>query len=357
LEKAYLDDNTRPFEIEKTISLALTDPLALIKLKNEGSCEFQLDEELFDYDFPGHYCRKIKTIAISIPAIVGPYQNIKATLTQTNHKTLLQPDTTALMANSVKLDANSDSVRSDWIKKQQIAVSHGVNDSGTFELTFRDERYLPFEGTGAISKWQLEMPKATNRIDFDSITDVIIHVKYTARYDGVLQNTIQDRLKNVHGYRILSLKHEFSTAWYRFMNPETGKTEHELTINVSQKLFPPNAKNYKVTSVYLKVDLSSPALPIGGDLKLTVVPAKANKLDLKFNQSDITDEQKLSGGDCFGDWVIKVTRDTIPAKLRRKKTGADDFEVIAGKKFYYLNPEQVKNIGLLLVYEAEVDWQ
>jgi hypothetical protein len=26
-----------------------------------------------------------------------------------------------------------------------------------FELNFRDERYLPFEGAGAISTWQLEL--------------------------------------------------------------------------------------------------------------------------------------------------------------------------------------------------------
>ena len=158
LEKAYLDEDTRLFEIEKAISLAYINPLALIELRTEGICKFQLQEELFDCDFPGHYCRKIKTIAISIPAIAGPYENIKATLTQTSHRTLLQPDTTALIANSVKFNTNSDNVRSDWIKNQQIAISRGVNDNGMFELNFRDERYLPFEGTGAVSNWESQMP-------------------------------------------------------------------------------------------------------------------------------------------------------------------------------------------------------
>jgi hypothetical protein len=35
---------------------------------------------------------------------------------------------------------------------QSIATSHAQNDSGMFELNFRDERYLPFEGAGAISR-------------------------------------------------------------------------------------------------------------------------------------------------------------------------------------------------------------
>jgi hypothetical protein len=34
-----------------------------------------------------------------------------------------------------------------------------AHDSGVFELNFRDERYLPFEGAGAInSTWTLDLP-------------------------------------------------------------------------------------------------------------------------------------------------------------------------------------------------------
>jgi hypothetical protein len=40
---------------------------------------------------------------------------------------------------------------------QSIATSSGQADSGLFELNFRDERYLPFEGAGAISRWRLEL--------------------------------------------------------------------------------------------------------------------------------------------------------------------------------------------------------
>jgi len=36
-------------------------------------------------------------------------------------------------------------------------VSHGKNDPGMFELNFHDERYLPFEGAGAIRTWSLEL--------------------------------------------------------------------------------------------------------------------------------------------------------------------------------------------------------
>ncbi|MBK9227461.1 MAG: hypothetical protein IPL67_10515 [Ignavibacteria bacterium] len=42
--------------------------------------------------------------------------------------------------------------------------STGQNDSGVFELNFRDERYLPFENTGAISSWRLELPRGSQAI-------------------------------------------------------------------------------------------------------------------------------------------------------------------------------------------------
>ncbi|MCC5633835.1 hypothetical protein LC613_41185 [Nostoc sphaeroides CHAB 2801] len=189
LEKAYIEGNERKLEIEKTISLRTLKTLDIKyknpfeELKATGKCEFKLDKKLFDDDFPGHYCRQIKTISISIPAVVGPYENIKATLTQLSHKTLLKPDSNAvnyLLGKQGSTQPDTSILRSRWRPNQKIAISRGVNDSGLFELNFRDERYLPFEGTGAISTWKLSLPKETNRIDFNNLSDVIINLSYTA---------------------------------------------------------------------------------------------------------------------------------------------------------------------------------
>ena len=166
-------------------------------LKTTGTCSFQLPESLFHQDFPSHYCRKIKSVAITIPAIVGPYQNIQATLRQNTNRVVLKADAEGVKGVAYLLPPEKssdfpDSIRSDWRAQQQIAISKGVNDSGMFELNFRDERYLPFEGTGAVSHWTLEMPKESNRVVpgstngslLDSISDVIIHLRYTAKDGG-----------------------------------------------------------------------------------------------------------------------------------------------------------------------------
>lgn len=202
LEAAYEQENEREFEIEKTISLNALTSAELHNLKTTGSCTFTLNEELFDRDFPGHYRRRIKSLAVTIPAIVGPYQNVRATLTQTLNRVILAPDSAAvdflLPEGAGKHGVGSDrNIRTDWRKRQKIALSKGVDDSGLFELNFRDERYLPFEGTGAVSDWKLDMPLDNNSIDFKSISDVIIRLRYTALEHDGLETHVRTKLEGL----------------------------------------------------------------------------------------------------------------------------------------------------------------
>lgn len=246
LENAYIEQNARELEIEKTISLLQFDPQALIDLKTTGTCKFDLSEQLFDYDFPGHYCRRIKSLSISIPAVVGPYQNIQATLTQRSDRVLIEPDegaVKALLSGEGHSGIRPDLLRSNWRPNQQVAISRGVDDSGMFQLDFRDERYWPFEGTGVISSWELKMPKATNRIDFSSISDVIIHLRYTALDGGedFRSGVIgEPKVKYYSGLRFLSLRQECSNAWQKAADSPADPFTLDFIVNAN--MFPVNLK-------------------------------------------------------------------------------------------------------------------
>src|SRR5690606_23560705 len=115
------------------------------------------------------YLRRIKRISVSLPATVGPYQDIRATLTQSY--------------STVQMDAQPDGPLKENLRaSQQIALSTGVDDDGLFVFNFDDERYLPFEGTGAISRWTLSFSNPASQRDMiDSITDIIVHMRYTAK--------------------------------------------------------------------------------------------------------------------------------------------------------------------------------
>ncbi|SFW78501.1 neuraminidase-like domain-containing protein [Pseudomonas sp. NFACC04-2] len=184
----YLQRHERELEIRKTISLRqLKGKTAASSLNKEwaqlhadlkqGGCEFELTHQLFEDDYKDqqHYLRRIKTISVTLPTVVGPYENIRATLTQTASTVFLSP-------------GDQGRAMESWRANQQIALSTGVDDNGLFTLSFDDDRYLPFEYTGAISKWQLNFPNPEAQKDLlESLTDVIVHVSYTARVGGGVQ--------------------------------------------------------------------------------------------------------------------------------------------------------------------------
>jgi hypothetical protein len=183
----YLRRHERELEIRKTVSLRELKRQIPTSINKEwphihadlkkGTYEFELTQQLFEDDYKDqqHYLRRIKTISVSLPAVIGPYENIRATLTQTASKVFLSPGDGGRALESRRAN-------------QQIALSTGVDDNGLFTLNFNDDRYLPFEYTGAISKWQLTFPNPEAQKDLlDSLTDVIVHVSYTARVGGGAQ--------------------------------------------------------------------------------------------------------------------------------------------------------------------------
>ena len=91
-----------------------------------------------------------------------------------------------------------------------------------FELSFRDERYLPFESRGA-SRWRIELPHENNFFDIDTVTDVVLHLNYTAREGGdvlrkVAMEVTQPRLLG-NGWRLFDIQQEFPQALASVFKP------------------------------------------------------------------------------------------------------------------------------------------
>lgn len=226
METSYIDKNKREYELTKHVSLLQLDPLAILRLKATGSCDFDIPEALFDMDYAGQYFRRTKSVSISLPCIAGPYTSVSAKLSLVNnrYRKLTNPDNTAGTGydedpgNDERFIYNVGTI-------QSIAASSAQNDSGVFELNFKDERYLPFEGTGAISSWRLELPSEIRQFDYNTIADVIIHVKYTAREGGsglknLANSTLKDRLNLIkqqlteEGLHVaINMKHEMPNQW------------------------------------------------------------------------------------------------------------------------------------------------
>ncbi|KAI0185780.1 hypothetical protein EV127DRAFT_440632 [Xylaria flabelliformis] len=178
MEMMHIENATHDFEIEKNISLRALDPLALLTIQETGSAIMQLPESLFDRDYPGHYCRRIASVALSLPCIVGAYTSINCTLSLTKHKYRTSP----LVKDAQSLyDDEDGKYRTDRIPITTIAVTNGARDTGSFSLDFQSSaQYGPFEGAGAVSDWQVTLPEKMRQFDYRTISDVVMHLRYTS---------------------------------------------------------------------------------------------------------------------------------------------------------------------------------
>ncbi|MEQ1966817.1 neuraminidase-like domain-containing protein [Xenorhabdus nematophila] len=192
MEVAWLSRNTRKLEITRSFSLRekVGDTAWagwLGTLKENGVNTFSLSEKDFDQDYPGHYLRQIASVSVSLPAVVGPYQNVRATLTQTGNCLVLKPDLEAVKYLKENKSGNGTHVKRNLNASQEIALSSGVDDNGVLVLNAGNERYLPFEGTGAVSDWSLAFPNPRSNPQqqiLSSLNDIIVTVRYTARNGG-----------------------------------------------------------------------------------------------------------------------------------------------------------------------------
>lgn len=280
MEMAYHDYNKREYEITKHVSIKKLNPLALLQLKTMGVCEVEIPEWLFDMDYPGHYMRRIKNIAVSIPAVTGPYTNVNCTLSlqkSTIRKSPIVGD------NYARETENEDTRFVDYFGTiESIVTSSAQNDSGMFEVNLRDERFLPFENAGAESTWRIELPGDVRQFDYNSISDVILHIQYTARQGGDqlkqvasnhLLNEVLSSVDESNLSRLFSLKQDFPSQWHKFINSETDP----FSTNISEEHFPYIAQMGELKLAENPYELWTVNI---GDNELEPIPLNENDVEL-----------------------------------------------------------------------------
>jgi hypothetical protein len=385
MDLAYLEQNVREYEITKALSLVLFDPWALITLKRTGRCLVTIPESLFDMDYPGHYFRRLKSVSLTISCVTGPYTSVNCTVTLLNSK--VRTDRTA---SSVQDFTNDAHFVSNYAATQSIATTTAQNDSGLFEVNFHDERYLPFEGAGCISNWQIDMPLDCNAFDFDTITDVIINLRYTARYGGdnlrdlarkaatlpprpqqppadpVLAFPDQSNLQ-----RLFSVHHEFAGEWYKFLQPPDTAASQSIQIVLGIERFPYQyrGKKIRISGIELFLifkGLHDPATfttngtPLGdyqagSPLKLSLTPpggsaltAPLTSVATMFAGTPFASLQLTGGPTGLGTWTL-TAQDSDIANIAQSLY----FKVTSGgNDYYHLNPDVLEDVFVLCRYST-----
>ncbi|MBO3752606.1 hypothetical protein J5X84_41700 [Streptosporangiaceae bacterium NEAU-GS5] len=254
LEAAYLNGDERELEITKHVALSELNAVELLRLRQTGTCEFDIPETAFDMDFPGHYFRRIRTVSVSVPCVVGPYRSAAGTLT------LLSSRTRVSAVPRPYPETDDSRFTREPGGAQSIATSSGQNDAGLFELDFRDERYLPFERSGAISRWRFELPADFRPFDYHTISDLVLHLRYTARDGG--QALAAAATANLRGLlasaaqtgalvRTISLRRQHPSQWQRLR--DSPGTAQNITIDESELPYPLRGKGLVIWQLALFV--------------------------------------------------------------------------------------------------------
>ncbi|MGX1460769.1 receptor-binding and translocation channel-forming TcA subunit of Tc toxin/ABC toxin-like protein/neuraminidase-like protein [Bacillus thuringiensis] len=180
LDNLWLEENKRGMEAVKTVSLD-----TLIRKKDQeftfvglvqevlngkspetvNGVKVQLQNDIFsatlDLSSLGldnsynqvEKTRGIKNLSVTLPALLGPYQDVEATLS---------------------------------LGGETVTLSHGVDDSGLFITDLNESRFLPFEGMDLLSgKLTLAIfhtgQDGDQRSLLESLNDVIFHIRYVMK--------------------------------------------------------------------------------------------------------------------------------------------------------------------------------
>ncbi len=330
MEAAYLDNDLREYEITKHVSLELTQPEALIVLRDTGSASFTLQRALFDLDFPSHYFRRIKGVSITIPGVAGPYVNINCKLSCTQ---------SATHRSTAVADAEEDSQLSE-----SIVTSGAVDDSGLFRFDFTDPRYLPFERRGVESSWNIEFTSALKQFDWNSIRDVILTIRYTAREGGseygssttaALENTLTDAEGSEIAFSVASA---FGDAWFAMWTDAVGPVL-EIPLTSAHFPFVHETAGVKINSVQM--------YPIGGDFSATLA---TSGVKMAWGSDTLVEPSAVSVKSIQGWGLSGLDQLVDTFTLTIDPSNADDRLVIQASS--ELDPEAVQDIIFVIKYKV-----
>jgi hypothetical protein len=287
MELAYYDNNKRELELTRHVSLRQLAPLALLSLKTTGTCQLTIPEWLYDLDCPGHYMRRIKNVALSIPCVTGPYTGVNCTLSLLSSTLRRSPD---IGDNYARESFEDDRFVSYNGAVQSIVTSSAQNDAGMFETNLHDDRFLPFEGAGAESTWKLDLPRDLRPFDYSTISDLILHVRYTARQGldaPTVTAAINERFQNAEHSTfalLFSLRHDFPSEWAAFLKKGT------FAATIRRDHFPYFTQDKTLNIVELLLvneQFSHLAQPPPAGMAQGLNDAKAGSCDLSLPQNEV----------------------------------------------------------------------
>jgi hypothetical protein len=201
---------------------------------------------------------------------------------------------------------------------------------------------------------------ADNAIDLSTVTDVVIHVRYTARLGGDPKTVRALASPAPTGSRsiLVSVRNTFGDAYYSFFNPtDTTATQQVLTLPLTTAIFPfSNYGTPKISSILLLLPVSEPSSggPAGVTIPATWAPAGSGAFALAFTPSSAASNSSLSIPPTFQGQVDYSAAPTLPGTFTLTVPAAATqtlgWTTVNG--VLRLDPSVIQDIALVIAYSV-----
>lgn len=174
-------------------------------------------------------------------AATGPHANLNCTLTLLDNR--IRTNASASGSYPPTEDTEDPRFLVNFAPVQAVATSRPSGDAGVFELRFDEDRYLPFEGAGAVSTWRIDLRQADNALDLGDLGDVVLTLAYTARNGGAALEAAARASRDKGLARggakppaqhAISLKRDLPGHWKRLAEATPGQ-EIEIPLALEQE--------------------------------------------------------------------------------------------------------------------------
>ena len=318
LDQRAFDTDRRVFNLTQAFSLSRLMPIEFQQFRKTGSLSFATPMSWFDEGFPGHYMRLIKRVRLSVAALIPPSQGIRASLVNNGLTRVVTSD----------LGFPTVVIRQD---PEMVALTSPSSSTGVFELDMQSEMLMPFEGSGVDSTWFLELPRAANPIDFDSLVDVILTIEYTARYSAELRERVVKAMPTTaSGVRTVSVRRDLPDTWYEMANGAAPTAI--IAVTLGRTAFPLGITEVRVTEVSVSSVMTNGVDgEFRSDLSIVLADGTARKGAMLDSLGGIVSTRRSTGAAWHVDdrdnpvieelptiesgeekWVFSLTNSTMP---------------------------------------------
>lgn len=313
LDQHEFRTDERRLTVEKTFSLSDLDPLALQQFRETGVLTFSTPLEEFQQDYPAQYHRLIEDVSVNVVALASPTDGVKATLRNAGVSRVVVGDT-VFRKKVVSRDPASVVLNPHGSDTDRGVASGGGNERGFRLRPAEGEKLKAFEGMGVETRWQLEMPKAANNLDYETIGDVQFTIRHSAQESPTYREQVTRELGTERSVdRTFSFEDDFADAWYDLHNPEGATDPMAVTFETSADDFPANLSDREIAGIQLyfvgpesdavsELDVDLTFSPAGSS---TTAGGSASPVDGLISTPGASAWTDITGKQPAGTWTLR----------------------------------------------------